>query len=149
MLATNKQILEISNSIIILDIDGTIVSDSEYHIEEDILELISDLKKENTLYLCSNSKDSKRNTKIAEILNVPLINSPHKKPNKAIIDYINNEEKKNIIVIGDKFLTDGIFSKNINAKFIKVRRISNQKERFIIKLINIIDDIAYAIWKMM
>jgi predicted HAD superfamily phosphohydrolase YqeG len=49
------------------------------------------------------------------------------------------------LVIGDKFLTDGLFAKNIGGKFIKVQRKVFGQESLLAKLVNFIDDILWNI----
>ena len=48
---------------------------------------------------------------------------------------------KELLVIGDKFLTDGLFAKNIGAEFIKAKRKISGQESILIKLINLFDDL--------
>lgn len=148
MFLTNEKIKGILNSIIILDIDGTITTDSDNNIDKSIIELINELKRKNKIYVCSNSKDSSRNSLIAQIIDVPLIISPYKKPDRKIVKQIDNKDNKKIIVIGDKFLTDGLFCINIKGTFIRVKRLQSGKEKVKIKLINLLDDITFALWRI-
>lgn len=128
------------NFIIILDIDGTITADASEKVSRGITEVISGLKKNNELYLCTNSKNSARNGKIGSFLGLKTIEG-FRKPNKKILYLIENSQNKPYLVIGDKFLTDGIFAKRINARFIKVERIISGKESFLNKLIYWADDL--------
>lgn len=148
MFLTNEKIAAIYNSIIILDIDGTIVFDGDSNIDKDVINLINDLKNKNEVYLFSNSKNNNRNLIISKKINVPIIISNYKKPNKKIIEEINNNYNKKIVVIGDKFLTDGLFCFNIKGSFIKVKRLISGKERIYIKFINLTDDITFKLWKL-
>ena len=71
---------------------------------------------------------------MADKLNVPLLKTSFKKPNKKVINVLPDHLKKNLIVIGDKVLIDGLFAKNIGAEFIKVRRLTSKNDSFNTKL---------------
>lgn len=142
ILFTDLQKLNLKNSIIILDIDGTITATRSNVIEKNIQNVILGLKKNNSVYLCSNSKIGERNSKMAKMLNVFFLETPFKKPNKKILKFLHNSEEKPLIVIGDKLLTDGIFSKRIKAKFIKVKRIRGNQELLSEKIYFVVDDLV-------
>ena len=48
----------------------------------------------------------------------------------------------NLIIIGDKILTDGLFARHIGATFIKVERYKSKKDRLITKIIYRLDDLC-------
>ncbi|MDD5083582.1 MAG: hypothetical protein PHT88_01415 [Candidatus Moranbacteria bacterium] len=149
MFITNSKIKALSNKLIILDIDGTIAYDNQHDIDTAVIDIIKILKRKNDIYLCSNSRNTQRNAIISDATHIPLIISPYRKPSKKIIRYIKKSTHTDIVVIGDKFLTDGIFSIRIKGDFIKVRRLRSGEERPSTKLFNLLDDIAYFIWKKM
>ena len=134
--------------VIFLDIDGTLVDDNELQLSEGALQKIRELEMNNQLYLCSNSRNHERNRKVEELCGVKYIDTDLRKPSKKILNLIDHAPFKNRLVIGDKFLTDGLFAKNIKAEFIKVRRIESENDRFYIKFLYWIDDIASKIIKI-
>src|SRR3989338_5600607 len=136
-----------TNKIIILDIDGTLVADLKDCCDDKVIDKINYILEKNEIYLSTNSRNNKRNLKIQETLNLPFTNLLYKKPNKKVIDNISNPSK-NFLVIGDKFLTDFILAKRINSDFIWVKRKIDGKERLIIKIINLIDDISYFVYRL-
>jgi predicted HAD superfamily phosphohydrolase YqeG len=142
----NLDLTNIKNNLIFLDIDGTLVPDNCVEMGEEILENLKILQKNNQVYLCTNSYNLKRNLKIEKICGIELLKSIKRKPSKKVLQKIPakflNLKK---IVIGDKILIDGIFAKRIGAGFVKVKRKAG-KDRFIIKIINLIDDIIYKIF---
>jgi len=140
---------ELKEYVIFLDIDGTIASDSDNEVTEKTLEQIAKLKNDNHLYLCSNSRNHERNRQVADIVKAEYIDTDLKKPSKKILNVVDHDSFQKRLVIGDKFLTDGLFAKNIKAEFIKVKRISSDKDRAYIKLLYWIDDIIWKIakWK--
>lgn len=132
-----KELLNIKNSLILLDIDGTLVSDGDFYIENDIENIVSEIKKNNQVFLCSNG-DILRNKKISDILNIPLTNPLYKKPSIKCLEDLPNISNK--IVVGDKYIVDGIFSVQIGARFLKVKRIVNSKDSPKVKISYFIDD---------
>ncbi|MFA7685202.1 MAG: HAD-IIIA family hydrolase [Candidatus Gracilibacteria bacterium] len=143
--------VDFRDKIVLLDVDGTLIGDSMVNFADDVLEKITEMKKLNIVYLCTNSSDKKRNVVVEENLGVKIINLVNKKPSKKIWQEIAAKHgeinSSKVIVIGDKFLTDGLFAKKICAKFIKVGRVTSGNERIYIKLFNIVDDFAYNIIK--
>jgi len=138
---------EINDYIVFLDIDGTIINDDEHKVSEENLQVINELKKYNQVYLCSNSRNRERNIKVGELANAEYIDTNLRKPSKKILDLIDHTPFTKRLVIGDKFLTDGLFAKNIKAEFIKVKRITSENDRFYIKFLYFIDDLVSKIIK--
>jgi len=131
---------------ILLDIDGTITYDGGSESSACKQKILEIKMKQNEIYLCSNGKNKNRIVKMSEELEVKYINSDLKKPNKRIIDNTSLEKKDNIIVIGDKFLTDGILARNLKSRFIKVERLRSKNDLTIVKLINFLDDVFHTIF---
>ena len=123
---------DITDAIIFLDVDGTLTPDHNSAIPQNALRKITEVKQKNQVILLSN-----RNLKFS-----------HRKPRKKILESINHKDKS-LVVIGDKFLTDGLFAKNIGARFIKVRRLVAPQENILNRTIYFTDDIlwwAYSIF---
>ncbi|MFZ2038567.1 MAG: hypothetical protein WAV11_01340 [Minisyncoccia bacterium] len=138
-------ISSLKNKTIIIDIDGTLVADSEEEIMKENIEKINELAKYNKLFLCSNNNLHSRNISLSKKLNIEFINSPYKKPNKKVIDSIERIYLSGLVVIGDKYLTDGLFAGRIGAVFIKVRRMESSNENLKIKSFNCVDDFLYLL----
>ena len=109
-------------AVIFLDIDGTLRPDGEKDMSPQVLIKLEGLKAQNAVRLISN-----KGSKI-------------KKPSRVVADGVDIDGKK-VIVIGDKFLTDYLFAKNIGAEFIKVRRKLSGHESFFVKFTYWIDDL--------
>lgn len=136
----------INNRIIFLDIDGTVVADGQSTISLENIQKIGELQKNNEIYFCSNKRNSEeRNEMLSRGIKVFCTNSPYKKPNKRILDSVPNPHRLKLLVIGDKYTTDGLFAKNIQAEFIKVKRIIASQERWWIRLIYLVDNIVYKL----
>ena len=137
----------LKNHIVIVDIDGTLTDSDKSDMSQATIKKITALKKHNEIYICSNSPDQKRNKLVAKLVKAHFLQSPYKKPNPKIIDFIENTKQKPIIVIGDQYWTDGRFAKYIDAKFIKVKRIKSPGNRPYVKLIHKFDDLMAKIFE--
>jgi len=138
----NLDVERIKGNIIFLDVDGTITSDGNHEVEDSILSKLKILSQNNRLFFCSNKNNCERNQKISRLIGVQCLDSQYKKPSKKILDLVDNRENLPLLVIGDKFLTDGLFAKNIGAKFIKVKRITADQDSLLSILFNFIDDLS-------
>lgn len=123
----------------ILDVDGTLVEDKNEIISKETIEKIKELSKKNTVYICSNG--SPQNAKsFSKITNTNFLSA--KKPFVFGIDkdLLNKEYK---IVVGDKYLTDGLFALNSGSDFMKVDHLKSGKEPLFIKVTYMVDDIVW------
>jgi len=132
----------VQNSLVFLDVDGTLVPDGTNYISSPLLKKIEELKKTNTVVLLSNAPTRERIARIARALGITYIDTRHKKPSRKIMKLLPKHGRKTTVVIGDKFLTDGLFAKNIGAQFLKVKRLAAPQEKFVNRLIYILDDMA-------
>ena len=128
------------DSIVILDVDGTLMRDQGEAIAEDAARKIRELSAVADVYLCSNAHDDRARA-IARELDISFLNTPHKKPSRRVLETLHAHEKQ-VYVIGDKSLTDGIFALNIGAQFVEVRRMRDTVDRFSMRVLYIVDDIA-------
>ena len=137
--------LTMTDRIILLDVDGTLAPDGAATFSPAVVEQIRKLKNNNTVYLCTNTYNQERRRALASALDVPVLDSPQRKPSRQVVRAFDDHAGK-FLVIGDKFLTDWLFAKNIGAEFIKVKRRISGQERWFIKIINVVDDVAEAIY---
>ncbi len=142
-----KSEFNFKNKIIFLDVDGSLIPDGGLEFNPEVINKVEKLKEKNSVFLCTNSRDRIRNSKIEAILALPIITNRYKKPNHKIIDGLGVGGAQNkFLVIGDKVLIDGLFAKNIGARFIRVKRKISGRESILIRTINFIDDL---IWRML
>ena len=87
-----------------------------------------------------------RKKKFEQLLEIEYLDSKYKKPNKKITSLFSSDGRS-IVVIGDKFFTDGLLAIKISARFIKIDRKSDGKEPFLIKFSYMIDNIAWFFWR--
>ncbi len=142
--------IDSENKLVFLDIDGTIIPDGAApEFSDAVLGKIRQLKAGNQVFLCTNTRDKIRNNKIASLLGLPVAAEQYRKPDHRVLKGLGLDHSKNRLVIGDKFLTDGLFAWNIGAEFIKVKRKVSGKEVPTIKLIDFIDDLIWQILKFL
>lgn len=148
----NLDTASIKDSLIFLDVDGTLVADNQASPSEEVLKKVKSLSLRNIVWLCSNSFNGNRNEIIHNLTKLPIIKG-HRKPSKKILSQVSKEDRvlsdgsaRKIIVIGDKILTDGFFARRIGAEFIKVKR-KIGKDRLCVKIYNLLDNIAYTFLK--
>lgn len=130
----------LENHLIFLDIDGTLTNDNNHQLNNALLNKIKSLSVKNKVYFCSNKNNCDRNKSLSEKAGIPCLDNTHKKPSGKILELVENKDNWPILVIGDKFLTDGLFAKNIGAKFIKVKRITDQNDSVFNRALYFIDD---------
>lgn len=138
---------EISDSIVIIDIDGTVVCSSRSDASDAVRKVVYALKEKNTVYAFSNNFNGKRSRAVAKDLDIPYIASPYRKPNPKIIDYIK-KDKQELVMIGDKYLTDHLFARFAAGRFIHVRRYTCKSDHLASRAACLLDDTVYAIAKV-
>lgn len=127
-----------------LDIDGTLTAAGSSAVPAWIIQAVSRLKEHNQVYLFSNKNMPERNMRVSVLLGVPLIDSPHAKPNPKVLAGLPG----GAVVVGDKYLTDGLLAHFTGAEFVKVTRITAASEPFADKLLSAIDDVAGVMWHL-
>lgn len=138
-------VTRMKNKQIFLDVDGTLTCDAQWEFGEKVEKKMQQLRKRNFIYLCSNGKDKARNAIIARKLGVRHLDIPAYKPSRKMIPYLPEVKSRKRVVIGDKYLTDGRFSKRIGAEFIKVDRLTSPSDPWKVRLIYAIDDFIYRL----
>ncbi|MCX6784804.1 MAG: UbiA prenyltransferase family protein, partial [Candidatus Komeilibacteria bacterium] len=115
-------------------------------LSQGVIAKVDELKNYNRLYFCSNKRAvANRNQELAQLTKVPCLDAPYRKPSAKILKYLDNPERWPLVVIGDKFLTDGLFAKNIGASFVKVQRLLASTDSFITKTAYLVDDFFYQL----
>ena len=131
---------------IVLDIDGTLVSAGQWAPPPGVVAAVERLKKDNDVFLFSNKNIPTRNGKVAEALDVPLLDSSAKKPFPRVLENLPSE--KPLVVVGDKFLTDGLLAYFTGSEFVHVARVSGTGEPLMDKTINAVDDAFWYTWNL-
>jgi predicted HAD superfamily phosphohydrolase YqeG len=142
-----------ANSLVILDIDGTLVPDCGRVASAAVVGKVRELKAQgNEVRLCSNSRRgnyAERLAAIAAQLDVGVCPVVFRKPSMLTISGLDRQGRA-LVVIGDKDLTDGLLARRAGAQFIKVRRKLDPADRLSSRMANLIDTvfgpIALFLW---
>lgn len=140
---------EFSDHIILLDVQGTLIGANHWHIDERTLKTARGFAVNNQIYLLSNYKNIHKIALVAKQLGVPYIKSPLYKPDKRLLECIPNTENKKMVMIGDLFLTDVLFSKTTGMRGIHVRHMRHKSDTFIVKVLYCIDDAVAVCVRML
>jgi HAD superfamily hydrolase (TIGR01662 family) len=141
------------NSLVVLDIDGTLVPDCGQVASAAVVGKVRELKaKGNEVRLCSNSRRgnyAERLAAVAAQLEVGVCPVVFRKPSTLAISGLDRKGRE-LVVIGDKDLTDGLLARRVGAHFIKVRRKLDPADRLSSRMANLIDavfgPIAMFLW---
>ncbi len=128
----------IIDSTLIIDVDGTLVPDKTNEISANVIEKIKRFSIYNDVFICSNGspQNAESFSSLAGVKNFKCF-----KPFKGdILDQI--DKNKRIVVVGDKFLTDGLFALNVGGEFLKVRHVIG-KDSLSTKITYFIDDFVW------
>jgi predicted HAD superfamily phosphohydrolase YqeG len=139
----------IRNHTVLLDIDGVVMADGEEELDQATLPYIQKLIAHNDVWLVSNSRRAGRTPRVADILGVPWANTALRKPDPRILKYIQASNDKPFLVIGDKFLTDGLFAITIKASGrILKQRLRSKKDRPLAVFAYTLDDLVSGFLKL-
>lgn len=129
---------ELKNKVVLLDMDGTIVADHSKNINIAEKTKVESLSKDNDIFLCSNGSIDNV-IELSSRLNIKYLKL--KKP--LVFDIRKRFLNRDIVVIGDKFITDGIFALLNSADFIKVLHLRSINDSDFIKFSYKLDRFVY------
>jgi predicted HAD superfamily phosphohydrolase YqeG len=136
--------IDVANSLVILDIDGTLVPDCGRVASAAVVQKVLELKRRgNEVRLCSNSRRgnyAERLAAIAAQLDVGVCPVVFRKPSPLALSGVDRKGRE-VVVIGDKDLTDGLLARRVGAHFIKVRRKLDLADRLSSRMANLIDNV--------
>jgi predicted HAD superfamily phosphohydrolase YqeG len=124
---------------LVVDVDGTLVPDKQAMLRSSVEEKLRSLSKESTIFLCSNGSPRSAEAFASQTgvrsfrARKPLLGSSRA--------HIGTPSR--CVVIGDKYLTDGIFAGALGAEFIKVSHLRAPTDGLFARTSYVIDDIAW------
>jgi len=136
----------LSGYVILLDVDGTLLPDGETEVSEEIKNYLGVLKKDNEIYLLSNSRVKGRIDRVSFELDIPHLDTRYKKPN-SLIQKALPKNGKSVLVIGDKIMIDGTLAMMIGAKLVIVERQVSAKDRWFVKVGYFCEDLVFSFLK--
>lgn len=118
----------LSGSFLVIDIDGTLVCDGSETIGAETVHAVRMLAKKNTACIVSNKKDTARNVRVAHTAALPYVHG--KKPYKRLVSALRRMNGAGLpfVVIGDRYLTDGLLALRLGGEFVPVRPLRADKE---------------------
>jgi predicted HAD superfamily phosphohydrolase YqeG len=154
LLYFEQNAFDVANSLVLLDVDGTIVPDCGRTASPAVVGKVSELKRcGNEVRLCSNSRRGAYQERLAALaaqLDVGVCATTVRKPSPSVLSALERKGRA-IVIIGDKDLTDGLLACLTRSRFIKVRRKVDPADRPVSRLTNFLDDtfgpIALTLWR--
>lgn len=132
----------LSGNVVLLDVDGTLLPDGDQQIPDETREAAIALCRANEVYLVSNGKDVARVKRFAEELGARLPERlPAGKPSARSLAGVDRTTKP-VVVIGDKYLIDGIYARRIGARFLPVVRKRSGRERLSVRASFLLDRVV-------
>lgn len=125
---------------VFLDVDGTLAPDGSMDFSPEVVRKVRELALHNQVLLCTNRRDPARWRQLEALLSLPVVTKRHRKPSVRVLEDAGDTGGRPRVVIGDKFLTDGLFARRIGATFIRVKRKLSGRESVSVRISNGIDD---------
>lgn len=129
---------DIQGCTILLDVDGTLVSDGMREVDVHTRENVARLSISNKVFLCSNKHDVVRDAALAHALGVERLQFFIMKP--FVPSAAQLPSGRPLVVIGDKYVTDGLWAKRLGARFIKTDHVVSSSESWRVRLVYGIDN---------
>lgn len=121
--------------ILAFDLDSTVMKSKSGEFSQEVMSLFENLKKDFYLLIISNNSNPDYIAKAAGQIDFPVI-APAKKPfTKVSKEFLqaNNLNIKEMVMVGDRPLTDILFGKILGCKTILVDSISWQEEKPVVR----------------
>ncbi len=137
---------EYEGKTVILDLDGTLVADGSVLLgqeEESVLKNL--IHSADRVVILSNSLRD-RKSELEARYGITVLQSVVSKPSRrAFADIAPTEE---VVVIGDKVLTDGLFAKNIGGQFVHVKHLADAKESLFVRVSYAVDSFVTVLFSL-
>lgn len=130
-----NKLKETGIKVIAFDLDSTVMKSKSGEFSKETLSLFENLKKDFTLLIISNNHNIEYISKAANQIDFPVI-APAKKPSTSVSKEFLKEQNikpEEMVMVGDRPLTDILFGKLLGCKTILVDSISWQEEKPIVR----------------
>ena len=135
---------EIGIKVIAFDLDSTVMKSKSGVFSNEILTMFENLKKDFKLLIISNNNNPQYIEKAANQIDFPVI-APAKKPATHVSKEFLNEHSispKEMIMVGDRPLTDILFGKILGCKTVLVDSISWREEKPVVRFVRKLERIV-------
>src|SRR3989344_6216645 len=124
--------------LVIFDLDNTLVVPETIETRQEIVTWLSGVKKNRECLIVSNSRSAmQRKERVEQIFGCPLFYNQTRKPSRRLFQEISGRYEiptADIVVIGDRLLTDGFFAKINGARAVLVAPLALEP-RFFLKIV--------------
>lgn len=130
--------------VIAFDLDSTVMKSKSGEFSKEILSMFENLKKDFSLIIISNNNNPEYIAKAVGQIDFPMI-APAKKPSTGISKAFLKEHginPKEMVMVGDRPLTDILFGKLLGCTTILVDSISWQEEKPIVRFVRKLERIV-------
>ena len=130
--------------VIAFDLDSTVMKSKSGEFSKEILSMFENLKKDFSLIIISNNNNHEYIAKAVGQIDFPMI-APAKKPSTGISKAFLKEHginPKEMVMVGDRPLTDILFGKLLGCTTILVDSISWQEEKPIVRFVRKLERIV-------
>ncbi len=130
--------------VIAFDLDSTVMKSKSGEFSKEILSMFENLKKDFSLIIISNNNNPEYIAKAVGQIDFPMI-APAKKPTTGISKAFLKEHginPKEMVMVGDRPLTDILFGKFLGCTTILVDSISWQEEKPIVRFVRKLERIV-------
>lgn len=121
--------------VIAFDLDSTVMKSKSGVFDEQTQQLFENLKKDFSLIIISNNSNPEYISKAVNQVDFPVIGNAHKPCTKASKEFLREHgiNVNDMVMVGDRPLTDILFGKMLGCKTILVDSISWQEEKPIVR----------------
>lgn len=129
------ELKELGIKVIAFDLDSTVMKSKSGEFSQETLQLFENLKKDFSLLIISNNDNLEYIAKAAKQIDFPVF-APAQKPFTAVSKEFlkeNNINKNEMVMVGDRPLTDILFGKMLGCKTVLVDSISWKEEPPIVR----------------
>lgn len=130
--------------VIAFDLDSTVMKSKSGEFSKEILSMFENLKKDFSLIIISNNNNPEYIAKTVGQIDFPMI-APAKKPTTGISKAFLKEHginPKEMVMVGDRPLTDILFGKLLGCTTILVDSISWREEKPIVRFVRKLERIV-------
>ena len=133
---------DLRGAIVVLDIDGTITAHDGEYVEDAVQQVVTHLLTSgNHVYLVSNNTNTTRGRAVARATGATYVETRYRKPDTRVVDTIVRTIGQRVVVIGDKFLTDGLLAHRLGCTFYWVGRIRSRTDPVSVRIQYALDDL--------
>jgi HAD superfamily phosphatase (TIGR01668 family) len=135
-----KDVAGLEGATVFLDLDGTVVPPAREDVSEETRAAVEALSAKNAVWIVSNRRTPGRKDRLASRFGIKVLAAKYRKPDPRLRGAVAPLPKP-YVVIGDRYLTDGLFARLIGARFIQVKRVTGPHDGFLDRFLAWSDDL--------